>query len=99
MLTLRTIGDASAACGRGDFWSNHMGSGENLLEKFAGVAGDATVDNQADGVINNVLDSVASHIPGGEAVEGIVKTGVDQAANTAINDELGKLFGGDKPQQ
>jgi hypothetical protein len=76
-----------------------MGSGENLLEKVAGTAGDAVVDTQADNFINSAIDAVASHIPGGEALEGVVKTGVDLAANNAINEELSKFTGGGGGQQ
>jgi hypothetical protein len=65
----------------------------NLAEKVGGFAADATVDTGADSVINSVLDDVASHIPGGSGIEGIAKTGIDLAANNAINSELGSLEG------
>ena len=65
----------------------------NFLEQAGGFAADATVDMAADGFINNAIDGIASHLPGGSAVDAVVKTGVDFAANTAINNELGKIEG------
>jgi len=67
--------------------------GENFFEKAGTFAQDAVVDTAADGAINNVIDSVAGHIPGGAAVEGMLKTGVDLAANNFINSELGNVEG------
>jgi hypothetical protein len=67
---------------------------ENLAEKAGGFVADAGVDTFADNAINGVLDSVASHIPGGGMIEGMLKTGVDLAANNAINAEMGKVGGG-----
>lgn len=66
---------------------------ENMFEKVAGFATDAGVDTMADSQINNVIDGVASHIPGGGAMDAVIKTGVDLAANNAINAELGKVEG------
>ncbi len=65
----------------------------NLAEKIGGFAADATVDTAADGFINNGLDAVASHIPGGGMVENVLKTGVDFEANSVINSELGNVEG------
>ncbi|GAC1582960.1 MAG: hypothetical protein NVS3B7_18390 [Candidatus Elarobacter sp.] len=65
----------------------------NFFEKAGGFAQDAAVDTAADGAINNVIDGVASHIPGGGAFDTMLKTGVDLAANNAINAELGKVEG------
>ncbi len=64
---------------------------ENLFQKAETFASDAAVDTAADGAINNVIDGVASHIPGGGAMDAMIKTGVDLAANNAINAELGGL--------
>jgi hypothetical protein len=66
---------------------------ENLAEKVGGFAADAGVDTVADGGINSVIDGIASHIPGGSAMDAVIKTGVDLAANNAINAELGKVEG------
>ncbi len=65
----------------------------SFLQQAGSFATDATVDTAADGFINNVVDGVASHLPGGSAVDAVVKTGVDFAANTAINKELGNIEG------
>jgi hypothetical protein len=73
-------------------------SDDNLAAKVGGFAADATVDTFADNAINGVLDGVASHLPGGGAIEGVLKTGVDLAANNAINAELGSIFGGHAPE-
>ncbi|MBV8644014.1 MAG: hypothetical protein JO225_08875 [Candidatus Eremiobacteraeota bacterium] len=70
---------------------------ESIFEKVGNFAGDAAVDTAADGVINDVIDGVASHVPGGGAVDAMLKTGVDLAANNAINAEIGRvegMFGG-----
>ncbi len=66
---------------------------ENLAQQVGGFAADAGVDTFADNGINGVIDGVAAHIPGGAAIDGFLKTGIDLAANNAINAELGK-FGG-----
>ncbi|MBV9409198.1 MAG: hypothetical protein JO164_10285 [Candidatus Eremiobacteraeota bacterium] len=44
-------------------------------------------------MINNVIDDVANHVPGGGAVDAMMKTGVDLAANNAINSEIGRIEG------
>jgi hypothetical protein len=70
---------------------------EGILGKIGGFAADATVDTTADGFINTAVDDVASHIPGGAAVENVAKTGIDFEANSLINGELSKvegMFGG-----
>jgi hypothetical protein len=65
----------------------------NIAGEIGNFATDASVDTAADGAINNVIDGVAEHIPGGGAVEQVMKTGVDLAANNAINAEIGKVEG------
>jgi hypothetical protein len=65
----------------------------NFVEEAGSFAADATVDTAADGFINRAVDAVAEHLPGGEAVDQIAKTGVDLAANNAINAEIGKVEG------
>ena len=69
-------------------------SDPNFAEQAGAFAADAGIDTAADGVLNNVIDAVASHIPGGEAIAGVVKTGVDLAANNAINSEVNQGAGG-----
>ncbi|MGD0475138.1 MAG: hypothetical protein ABSB70_18255 [Candidatus Velthaea sp.] len=64
---------------------------DNLAAKVGGFAADAGVDTFADNGINNVIDAVASHVPGGSMIDGFLKTGVDLAANNEINAELGKF--------
>ena len=68
-------------------------SSPNIAEQAGNFAVDATVDTQADGMINRVIDGVADHLPGGSALDAVAKTGVDLAANNAINAELGNLEG------
>jgi hypothetical protein len=65
----------------------------NIIEEAGSFAADATVDTAADGFINRAVDAVAEHLPGGEAVDQIAKTGVDLAANNAINAEISKVEG------
>ena len=40
-----------------------------FLQQAGNFAADATVDTAADGFINNAIDGVASHLPGGSAVD------------------------------
>jgi hypothetical protein len=65
----------------------------NVAGATGGFAVDAGVDTAADGVINNLVDSVASHIPGGAGMETVLNTGVDQQANNLINGEISNLEG------
>ena len=67
---------------------------ENFMQKAGTFAQDAAIDTAADGAINSVIDGVASHVPGGGMVDGMLKTGVDLAANNAINAEIGRIEGG-----
>ncbi len=69
-------------------------SDPNFVEQAGAFAADAGIDTAADGVINNVVDAVASHIPGGETLSGVLKTGLDLAANNAINSEVNEGAGG-----
>lgn len=57
---------------------------------------DAAVDTAADSVINDVLHVVESHlpVPGGQAVDQMIQTEVDQVANNAVNAEVNKGVGG-----
>ena len=73
----------------------------NLAEKVGSFAVDASVDTAADGAINSMIDGVASHLPGGQMIDSVLKTGVDLAANNAINAEIGKVEGafGQKPEE
>ena len=66
---------------------------ENLFEKAGTFAGDAAIDTAADGFINNAIDGVAAHVPGGGTFDAMAKTAADLAANNAINAEVGKLEG------
>ncbi len=69
-------------------------SDPNFAEQVGTFAADAGIDTAADGVINNAIDALASHLPGGEALSGVLKTGVDLAANNAINSEMNQGAGG-----
>ncbi len=68
----------------------------NFAQKAGGFAFDAGVDTAADGFINNELNVVEQHvpIPGGEMVDKMINTEVDQMANNAINNEINKGVGG-----
>ena len=68
--------------------------GENIFEKAGTFAQDAAIDTAADGAINSAIDGVASHVPGGGMVDGMMKTGVDLEVNNFINSEIGKVEGG-----
>ena len=62
----------------------------NLLQGVGNFASDAVVDTTADNFINHEVDAVASHLPGGQMVDQMLKTEVDQVANNAINNEVNK---------
>ena len=62
----------------------------NFLQGVGNFATDAAVDTAADGFINQGVDVVASHLPGGQMVDQMLKTEVDQVANNAINAEANK---------
>lgn len=63
---------------------------------FAQQAGNFAFDAAVDGFINNALNTAEQHvpIPGGEMVDKMINTEVDQLANNAINGEINKGVGG-----
>lgn len=65
-------------------------SDPNFAEQAGGFMADAEVDTVADNLINQGVDAIASHIPGGEGFEQQLRTEVDQVVNNAINNELNK---------
>ena len=65
----------------------------NFFEKAGQFAGDAAIDTAADTEINKAVDAVAGHVPFGSQLDTMAKTGIDLAANNAINAEVGKLEG------
>ncbi len=71
-------------------------SDPNFAQKAGDFAMDAAVDTTADGFINNTLHAVEAHvpIPGGQMVDNMIQTEVDQMANNAINNEVNKGVGG-----
>lgn len=69
-------------------------SDPNFAEQAGAFAADAGIDTAADGVLNNLIDAVSSHIPGGEGMSSVLKTGIDLAANNAINSEVNQGAGG-----
>ncbi len=66
----------------------------NLAQEAGDFAIDASVDTAADNLINQGVDAIAAHIPGGEMFEQQLRTEVDQVVNNAINNELNKGVGG-----
>ncbi len=62
----------------------------NFLQGVGNFATDAAIDTTADNFINQGVDGVASHLPGGQMVDSMLKTEVDQVANNAINSEVNK---------
>ncbi|HEY4438894.1 MAG TPA: hypothetical protein VGN14_00475 [Candidatus Elarobacter sp.] len=65
----------------------------NFFEKAGEFASDAAIDTAADAEINRVVDGVAEHVPFGSQVDAMAKTGIDLAANNAINAELTRVEG------
>ncbi len=62
----------------------------NILQGVGNFATDAAIDTTADGFINQGVDALASRFPGGQMVDQMLKTEVDQVANNAINNEVNK---------
>ncbi len=69
-------------------------SDPNFAQQAGDFAADAAVDTTVDGFLNQAIDAVASHIPGGEMVDQMLKTGVDLDVNNTINSEVNKGAGG-----
>lgn len=69
-------------------------SDPNFLSQLGNFSEDAAVDTTVDGFVNQAIDAVASHIPGGQALEQLLNTEVDQDVNNTINNELNKGIGG-----
>jgi basic membrane lipoprotein Med (substrate-binding protein (PBP1-ABC) superfamily) len=65
-------------------------SDPNFAQQAGNFMADAEVDTVADNLINQGVDAIASHIPGGEGFEQQLRTEVDQVVNNAINNELNK---------
>ena len=66
----------------------------NFFQQAGDFAVDAAVDTTADNFINQGVDMVAQHLPGGQMVDQMLKTETDQVVNNAINAEVNKGVGG-----
>lgn len=66
----------------------------NFLQGVGNFASDAVIDTTADNFINQGVDAVAVHLPGGQMVDQMLKTEIDQVANNAINNEVNKGVAG-----
>ncbi len=66
----------------------------SFAQQAGDFAADAAIDTEADNLINQGVDAIAAHIPGGEMFEQQLRTEVDQVVNNAINNELNKGVGG-----
>ena len=62
----------------------------NTAQQTENFAADAAIDTSADGFINRALNEAASFIPGGQSVEPMLQTEIDQDANNVINTEVNK---------
>jgi hypothetical protein len=56
-------------------------SDPNFIEQASALAANAGIDT------SSVIDAVSAHVPGGEAVAGVLKTGLNMATNKADNSE------------
>jgi chaperonin GroEL (HSP60 family) len=63
-------------------------SDPNFIEQASALAANAGIDAA------NVIDTVAAHVPGGEAVAGMLKTGLDMATNKTDDSEESEGAGG-----
>jgi hypothetical protein len=69
-------------------------SDPNFLQQSSDFVADSAIDTTADSLINQVVDGVVSRIPGAEAIEPMLNTGIDQNVNNMINSEINKGLGG-----
>ena len=69
-------------------------SDPNFAQQAGDFAIDAAIDTEADKLANEAVDAVASHVPGGEAVEQMLETEVDQVLNNEINAKLNQSVEG-----
>ncbi len=66
----------------------------NFSQQAGDFAVDAAIDTAADNMVKPMIDMVASHLPGGQAIEAMLTTEADQVLNNEINTEVNKGFGG-----
>ena len=69
-------------------------SDPNFAQEAGNFAEDAAVDTSVDGFLNQGIDAIASHLPGGEMIDQMFKTEADQVVNNEVNTELSKGLGG-----
>jgi hypothetical protein len=62
----------------------------NFAQQAGDFAADAAIDTTVDGALNQGIDAIASRFPGGQGVEQMLNTEVDQVVNNDINAELNK---------
>jgi hypothetical protein len=60
-------------------------SDPNFPEQTGDFAIDAAIDTIADNLTNKTIEAVSAYIPGGETVEPMLETEVDQVVNNEIN--------------
>lgn len=68
----------------------------SIGQKVGDFAADAAIDTTADGFINQGVGAIEARIPipGGEIVDKMIITEVDQVVNNEINTEVNKGAGG-----
>jgi hypothetical protein len=66
----------------------------NIFQQAGDFAVDAAVDTTVDNFVNQGVDMVAQHLPGGQMVDQMLRTEADQVVNNAINSEINKGVGG-----
>jgi RecJ-like exonuclease len=69
-------------------------SDPNLAQQAGEFGTDAVIDTTVDNLVNPLMDGVLSHLPGGEGIEQMLNTEVDQVINNEINTEVNKGVGG-----
>lgn len=62
----------------------------NFMQQAGDFSMDAAIDTSVDGFLNQNLDAIASNFPGGQGMEQMLNTEVDQAVNNDVNNELNK---------
>ena len=69
-------------------------SDPNFAQQAGEFAVDAEVDSTVDNLVNQTIETVASHIPGEQMFDQALRTEVDQVVNNEINAQLDERLGG-----
>ena len=64
----------------------------NRFEQAGDFAVDAGIDTAANNIANGFIDGIASHIPGGRAIEPMIETEADLMLDNSINRRVKRAY-------